>query len=264
MGLHPTPQKLYLKRVIIMPANLQKANFEKRFGAFLIDHIILSTVMVFGFLLTTWRHLVDSPERVMQMFPIFLIIVFICYCLKDVVGGASIGKRTVGIAVRDSEDAEQKPPASKLFLRNVFSFLWVIELFMILCSKNKRKIGDNLVNTDVYVVSPQIKPAGIVVTVVMIVVVFVSSTFFGATSLLRNSESFRVATSYIEASEEIRDIVGEITGFGFFPQGNISITNNHDTANFIIRVRGEYDDLRVAIWLERMFGRNWEIVGVSY
>jgi uncharacterized RDD family membrane protein YckC len=73
---------------------------------------------------------------------------FVLYTCKDIINGRSIGKRIFGLAVRD--DNFNLPIKSKLILRNIFTFLWPVELVFILISKQKKKIGDQLVHTDVF------------------------------------------------------------------------------------------------------------------
>jgi len=247
-----------------MNNDLRKAGFGKRLVAFLIDHIILSIVSVFGLLFFSWELFIDDPGRLFVVFPIFMLVAFFLYCFKDIVGGASIGKRAMGLIVRNVDDTETKPSMTKLFLRNILSFLWPLELLMILCSKDKRKIGDNLAGTDVYSVSRKIRAASIVIIALLSFIVFIASLVFGTTAIMRNDDSFRTAISYIEASEEIRDIIGDVTGHGFFVQGGISVSGGRGSANFLIRVIGEKGDMPVAVWLERSPGTDWEIVNISY
>jgi hypothetical protein len=60
---------------------------------------------------------------------------YILYCCKDIINGRSIGKRIFGLAVRVDNDNNNVPKISKLIIRNLFTFLWPIELILILVSK---------------------------------------------------------------------------------------------------------------------------------
>jgi len=132
-----------------MNTELQKADFGKRLAAFLIDHVVLCIIGAIGAPFLLWDVHINGFDRLWIVFPIFMFIIFFIYCFKDVIGGASIGKRIIGLVVI-CNDATTAPPKKRLFLRNVFSFLWPLELLMMLCSKRKSKIGDMLAGTDVY------------------------------------------------------------------------------------------------------------------
>jgi len=243
---------------------LQQASFEKRLGAFLIDHFILTMVLVMGFMYIAWDSFENEPEQLFRLFPMFMLVAFVVYCSKDIFGGASLGKLTVGLAVRCSDDVELTPSGWNLFYRNVLSFLWPVELIALLCSRNKRKIGDNLAGTDVYSVSRKTKTAVIVVVAVLLVASFVFALVFGITAILKNDASYLTAISYIEASEEIKSVVGNITGYGFFVQGSLSISNGYGEADYYIRVIGDAGELSVAVRLERKPGMEWEIIDVLH
>jgi len=131
-----------------MNGELKKASFEKRLGAFIIDHIILSLISTAVFFLYCFKNINQNAENFFSAFPIYMVIVIFIYCFKDIVGGASLGKRIIGLTVRSNNDSKIKPSVFKLFFRNVFSFVWPVELITLLCSK--RKFGDRIFGTDVY------------------------------------------------------------------------------------------------------------------
>ena len=80
----------------------------------------------------------------------FFIVVFLVYGFRDIFKGQSIGKRVMGIGVRDVSDNFAVPSASRLFLRQIFSFIWPVEFLVLACSSENRKIGDNIAGTGVY------------------------------------------------------------------------------------------------------------------
>ena len=133
-----------------MGDKIQRADYEKRFAAALIDHIVLCVVSSIGVPFLYLEVYSNGFDRRWIFFPMFMCIVFFVYYFKDIVGGASIGKRVMGLTVRNCDESAMKPSAKKLFARNIFSFLWPVELLMILLGKHKRKIGDILAGTDVY------------------------------------------------------------------------------------------------------------------
>jgi hypothetical protein len=87
---------------------------------------------------------------------------------------------------------------------------------------------------------------------------------FGVRALVRSMDSYQVAVAYIRESAEIREKVGEITGFGFMPFLNVHTTGGFGEATFDIRVIGERDTVRVGVWLERVPSRPWEVVYTTW
>lgn len=134
--------------VATQPATITKADIAVRVGAFFIDHLLVSCVYLSLaipeiFKRTDHKSLAASLSSL--IFPAFLL-----YLIKDIVRGASIGKRLFGLAVRDARDPLAIPSPSRLLLRNVFTCLWPLELIALNCSASKRKIGDKFAGTDVY------------------------------------------------------------------------------------------------------------------
>ena len=72
--------------------------------------------------------------------------------LKDIINGQSIGKRIMKIAIRSDID-NSKVSIVRLILRNIFIFIWPIDLLVFLCSKQKKRLGDILNRTDIYDIS---------------------------------------------------------------------------------------------------------------
>ncbi|MCL1867043.1 MAG: RDD family protein [Oscillospiraceae bacterium] len=247
-----------------MDNNPQTADTGKRIIAFIIDHILLSFVLVLGFIIVSWESILNNPDEVLRLSPLFLTIVFLCFCLKDIVGGASFGKRALGLAVRCSDDNSVTPHLGKLFLRNILSCLWFVELLMILVGKDKKKIGDILAKTNVYSISNKVKPTAIIFAGLSLVLVFVISLLFGVTAIMKSDDSYKTAISYIEENSEIKSIVGGITRYGFFITGNVSYTGEDGSADFLIKVIGEKRSLTVKISLEKSPDTEWTVIDISY
>ena len=249
-----------------MDEKLQKASFEKRLGAFVIDHIIFSVILVVGFLIFSWNAIQNEPEKLLFLFSVFLLAAFLLYCLKDIFRGVSLGKWAVGLAVRDKNDNGSVPKPQKLFIRNILTFFWPIELLVLLCSKEKRKLGDNFAGTDVYSTS-KAKPAAIITISIMTGIIglafFAGSLLFGVTAIMKNDDSYKTAIAYIENDEEILNIAGDINGYGFFVMGSVYHTGMGDEkygdADLTIKVIGSKKTLYVNVVLEKERGKPWTI-----
>jgi len=121
-----------------------KAGFEKRFGAFFMDQVIISMLLAIIFL----------PLEIVRghttTYPLTMLTFFIAHCLKDIMNGASIGKRLLKLEVRCTDNPNFTPSWDKLIIRNLLTIIWPLEFIVLLVSK--RKIGDRLAKTDVYVI----------------------------------------------------------------------------------------------------------------
>jgi len=130
----------------------QKASLGRRLGAYLIDYFILSNIFVFVFVFgAVGVQVFSNPGEMRIGFYIFsFVIVFLAFGFRDIFKGQSIGKRILGIGVRDVSDNFAVPSASRLFLRQIFTCIWLIEFFVLVFNSENRKLGDMIAGTGVY------------------------------------------------------------------------------------------------------------------
>ena len=235
---------------------MNKATFDKRVVAFIIDHIIICVLLIPLFIFSTWNDLTQNPEKMLSLIWPFVLIIFFVYCMRDLFGGASIGKRAVGIAVKTLTETEIT--AFQLIIRQLLTFIWPIEVLVILESKDKRKIGDRIAKTDVYEVA-KAKTLPIVIIGVSTLAVFALSLVFGVTSLLKSDDSYKTAIAYIESSEQVKNIVGEITGYGFFIQGDMNVTNGYGRADYRIKIIGEKGTAYAQVKVTKEPDKEWVV-----
>jgi len=245
-------------------AILSKATLLRRFFAFSIDHTIFITILTMPFMLFVSNSTQENGDLIVSMFPILMIIAFFVYCLKDIVNGRSLGKYLLGIAVRNSSNSMEKPPASKLILRNVFTFVWPIEFIALAFSKKKMKFGDQIADTDVFYVSKKNNTLGIIVAAILTVAVCSGTLIFGISTILKNDDSYKAAIRFIEADPEIVALVGDIKGYGFIPTGDLIYYGSHGEAIYSIKVIGSKRVIFVNLRLEKQPGGNWEILAHTY
>jgi uncharacterized RDD family membrane protein YckC len=287
------------------PFLFKKASVGTRLGAFLIDHFIFSFVLVFIFTFGLFGMMSENIQEsaIVLFFFIFMMVVFLVYGLRDTLKGQSIGKRVFGIGVRDISDNFAIPSVSRLFLRQIFSFMWPIEFLVLVFSTENRKIGDLMAGTGVYnlreyedfvlytkrmayinqtpeaenlqnIASPsrvaepykpkKAKIAIIIMGVMLAGILFVGALVFGITSIFKNHPSYHVATDSIKTNPEIVALIGEIESFGFMPSGNISTSPGRGDASFSIRARGTHGEVRVFVALQMRDGGDWEIVSFNF
>ncbi|MGM0884047.1 MAG: RDD family protein [Bacillota bacterium] len=240
---------------------LQKPLIIRRLGAFFIDHIIFTFLIVVTFFLVLDPSNSDISSMFIRMI-VLMVAAFILYCCKDIINGRSIGKRFFGLAVRD--DKHNVPKVSKLIIRNLLTFLWPVELILILASQPKKKIGDRLVNTDVILVKNNKGILGMIISIISIVIFFICIFIFGILQIIKQDDSYKVATDFIKANPDIRKIVGNEISFGYFPMGGIQYENGYGISDLTIEVKGEKEKISVYIVLEKKPDSNWVIESVDY
>ena len=97
----------------------------KRLGAFIIDHVIYTIILVLPFNLWLMGSVSEDTfiEFFFITFSILMLVAFIAYACKDIFGGRSIGKRVLGLYVRDYNDPDEAPKISHLIVRNLLVFI---------------------------------------------------------------------------------------------------------------------------------------------
>lgn len=94
-----------------------------RLLAFVFDYLILlsvSTIIVFVVNYESFFYPTEENfRRPFDTFYPILITLMVVFYNKELIRGRSIGKRIVGIGVRDASDPNKIPRIIKLFLRNV-------------------------------------------------------------------------------------------------------------------------------------------------
>jgi uncharacterized RDD family membrane protein YckC len=128
-----------------MEKDIKRPKINKRIMAFVLDLIIIDLILTPIFIALTFN---DIANKFFQYFDWFMLIGFLFFLLKDVVNGQSIGKRFIKIKVIDTNNYMKTPKINRLVIRNLFTFLWPVEVLLLLSNK-RRKLGDLLANTDV-------------------------------------------------------------------------------------------------------------------
>lgn len=138
----------------------EKACFEKRLLAFLIDFILLCLVhlVVYGIILLSISDY--SGAALMVVISVSTTITFFVYLIKEYPKGMSPGKRLMHLGVRDEMDGTGIPGKLRLFLRNLLILFGPVEFILLVCGR--RRIGDWLTKTNVFVLESQIQKTGVI------------------------------------------------------------------------------------------------------
>ncbi|MGC6176096.1 RDD family protein [Lacrimispora sp. 38-1] len=243
---------------------LELAGTGIRIGAFIIDHIIIVAFFVCPSIIFMFNHIQSDPAKAWSIFPVLMLMSFLVYFLKDIINGASLGKRVLGLTVRSNLDTSKVPSVPRLFLRNILTFVWPIEFLVLVCGAKKTKLGDQIAGTNVYRVSKKFPIANIIVSAILAMAILATSLFFIISSIFKNDDSYKMAVSYIEASPEVTDIVGNIEGYGYMPNGSLNYSGGYGQAFYSIKVIGSKNTAHVQIELEKKLNKDWEIVYFDY
>ena len=132
------------------------------------------------------------------------------------------------------------------------------------CSAGKTKLGDKMMRTDVFRLDRKIKIPAIIAAVLITFMFFVASLIFVISSAFKNDSSYKMAVSHIESNAEIREITGEIDGYGFMPSGSLSYSGGYGEAAYTIKVIGSRDTVYVYVEMEKKPVNDWVITHFDY
>lgn len=241
---------------------LLKSSRKRRIAAFIIDHFVMTFLMVSIVFIALGPNFMDenNPSKMMTTMLFVMIPGFILYFAKDSLKGISAGKWIMGIMVRDENNQNEIPSFGRLFLRNLFIVIWPIEFIVLATNEQKKRLGDKVSKT--VVVKNSNKPTKLprILALIGVGVTFFVFVFLFAGSAMKNSDAYKVATKEIEQNKEIINETGGIKGYGMMPTGNVSISNGQGQAQLEIKVLGNTKNLNVSVYLEKEPNGQWKLV----
>ena len=246
----------------VIQENATVARRTRRIGAFLIDHFVMTFLMVSLIFLVLGPEFMDdtNPEKMMSVMLAVGLPVFLLYFAKDSIKGISLGRWILGIMVRDANNPDEVPSFGRLLVRNLFLIIWPIEFIVLATSNEKKRLGDNTAKTIVVNNPDKAGRLPRIMTLVAIAFAFFAFMSVFAVTVLKNSEAYKVAIKEIEQNSEIVSESGGIKGYGMIPAGNINITNGRGEAHLEIKVLGNEKDLNVHTYLTKEPHGEWELV----
>lgn len=239
-----------------------KSSRKRRILAFLIDHSIMSFLIVSSIFISLGPNFMDenNPAKMVTTMLFVMIPGLILYFAKDSFKGISPGKWITAIMVRDDNNQNEIPSFGRLYLRNLFLIIWPVEFIVLATSNEKKRLGDK-VTKSVVVKNPN-KPTQLrrLLAMVGIGLIFFGFVFVFAGNAMKNSDAYKVATTEIEKNEQIITETGGIKGYGMLPTGNVNISNGHGQAQLEITVLGNTKDLNVSLYLEKEPNGEWKLI----
>jgi uncharacterized RDD family membrane protein YckC len=247
----------------IIELAFQKSSRKRRIVAFLIDHFVMTFLMVSIVFILLGPNFMDENNPSKMMSTILLVIIpgFILYFAKDSFKGVSIGKWIMGIMVRDEKNNNEIPSIGRLFLRNLFIIIWPVEFIVLATNNQKKRLGDNVAKTVVFKNPNKSEKIPRILTLFTIGITFFVFVIFISGNAMKNSDAYKVAIKEINQNKDIVNEIGGIKGFGMLPNGNIrKSTNGQGQAQFEIKVVGNTKDISVSAYLEKEPNGKWKLI----
>ena len=98
-----------------------------------------------------------------------------------------------------------------------------------------------------------------------LIVAIVAGAIVGiALYAIGNSEAAESAKTFLRTNEQLKQDIGEITDFGNFPTGNVSVESNSGNATINLKVYGERKTVNASVDLIYRDGLPWRVVAASY
>lgn len=98
---------------------------------------------------------------------------------------------------------------------------------------------------------------------VLLMGTFVGGILLAVTTIIKSSDAYKIATEYVSKDERVIAEIGEVTGFGFLPGGNISTSGPTGGAELSIGVQGDRGDGTLYIELTKALG-EWRIIQAEF
>jgi uncharacterized RDD family membrane protein YckC len=231
----------------------------KRVAAYLIDHFVITFLLVGLAFLAIGPDFLNSNSDISPVLGLILVPGFLFYFLKDSVRGKSLGKWSVGLMVRKSHAPAQVPSLGSLFVRNLFLIIWPIEALVLLGSQEKRRLGDRVTKSVVLIDPEKSARWQRMLPLIGACFVFCFFLFLFIGVAMKSSDAYKTAIQEIEKNKQLQKETGGIKGYGWTPSGNISIKNGYGEAQLQIRVKGSKQDVNVQVYLTKDANHSWVV-----
>ena len=104
----------------------------------------------------------------------------------------------------------------------------------------------------------------IVVGLALIVTIVAGAIVGIALYTIGNSEAAESAKTFLRNNDQLKQDIGEVTSFGNFPTGNVSIESNSGNATINLKAYGERKTVNASVDLIYRSGQPWRVVAASY
>ena len=232
------------------------------FPSFLIDHILIlifgiSSIFVFA------NPIAENSTFPSNGFYFIGAMMFLAYIFRDMIDGASLGKRFLGLKIVGSVDSNKPVSVGKLALRNLFIPLWPLEFLVLVFSSQNRRLGDMLAKTRVLYSKDSISKK-FRLSVVAIVLVVLVIVFFLVSATVRETPSYKLVSDYVLSDSVLADGIGEIVSVGKYPSLSIKSNPTESISMISFKVSGQNGTRSVRGFLRKTGDSEWKVEKVEY
>ena len=141
----------------------EKISIGTRLGTMLLDHVIMTGIMMIFFLPSMMSVFIDPITGSNKPNPDFLagslgnlaLFGFSLYFCKDIINGRSFAKRILKLQLVNNSTGQVADPI-RCFVRNIFCILWPIEVIVGM-TNTTRRIGDFVAGTKLIEFNPSLE-----------------------------------------------------------------------------------------------------------
>jgi len=103
----------------------------------------------------------------------------------------------------------------------------------------------------------------LMVTAVLLVLTVFLGILTAVFLMMKSSDAYKVAETFIVTNKDIRETVGDDMKFGFLPLGSVKVSGQDGVADFKIHVKGSKGSTDVDVFLRKQEG-TWRIATATY
>lgn len=238
------------------------ASTTRRLFAFLIDHFIILIICIGGFFVIS-NPFAEGSAPFGASVSIFGVLIGFLYVFRDVVGGASVGKRFLGLKIVDSNAPDVHVDVLRLGLRNLLLPLWPIEFIVLVFSAQNRRLGDMLVRTRV-VYQPKSATKKFRLSVAGFLIGAFCITFLATAANVRATPAYQLMSNHVFNDESLVSEIGEVVSVGRFPSFSLRYSATESVAIISFDVTGEEGTVTARGFLRKQDDSDWIIDRVEY
>lgn len=189
----------------------------------------------------------NSFEAWMQVLPFYAGILLLML-IKDMFGGASIGKYLLGMNIRLLKDLKSKPSVGTTILRNLSLVLLPIDGILTLFDPYARRLADRWLGTVVVDNPKATRPVRRLLLANIIFLGFFFTVFLLQPYLQRKTAAYQIATTAIQNYEPLYQHVGRIQSFEE-PEMYLDLRENGEPSIFQVLVKDGRKEAKVHVKL---------------
>ena len=224
--------------------NRTKKTTGKRFLAFIFDSLFIFLLAFTFYMLGGLIFKIDSEVYQSVMSIILLIIIFSYFLLGEFIYENTLGKYLAGIIVVDDQNFE-KPSFRSFIKRALLKIIFPIEGFVLLFSKQQKRLGDIWAKTVVVNKENNKLKSYLRLIIGLVSIVALMFCFCVIMGLaVKNTDYYRIGINYLTTNNKV-EVVGLPT----------EVNESRCKVDFIVPVSNENNDKYAVVALKKADGK---------